>query len=72
MGTELKTLDNYRLYKRYSRTHDKEMTYAIGKVYKDTRFPDGSLITTTAIVNFQGDTIETTSGSIYRLGKEKQ
>lgn len=71
MAAELKTLENYTIYERYSRTHGKEMSYARGEVYGDARFPDGSLIVTTAIINFQGDTIETTSGSIYRLGKEE-
>jgi hypothetical protein len=43
-------LRNYELFSRYSRTFQKEMDYLVGNVYNDVRFPDGTEIRTSAVL----------------------
>lgn len=61
------SLNNCKIETRYSRTHQKEMEYAEGNVYGDTRFDDGTYIYTSAIVKKDGNIIETSNGSKYIL-----
>lgn len=60
-------LKEYKINKRFSRKHQKEMEYAQGYVYNHKNFLDGEYIYTTAIVKREGNKIETTSGSMYIL-----
>lgn len=67
------TLQEYEIFSRFSNTHQKEMNYLKGKVYDDERFPNGSEIETSAIIDYvDGLMATTTKGTIYFLKNKKK
>ena len=66
------TIENWNVFFRYSRTHDKVMPYLRGQVYGHPA-PynlDGEVLETTAIeiLSEDGSVVTTTSGTEYILG----
>ena len=66
-------LKDYEVFSKFSKTHQKEMNYLRGKVYEDERFPDGSEIETSAIIDMVDDVMAmTTRGATYFLKNKKR
>ena len=62
-------LKNWSVLKYYSQVHQKEMIYLTGKVYNDTRFPDGAEIRTSAVLEMK-DSKAITQNTIYILAED--
>lgn len=72
MSGDLPILRDFEMLRRFSYTHQKEMPYLHGKVYNDKRFPDGSSITTSAVLEMTEDYAQT-SNTKYKLeGRNKE
>lgn len=59
-------LKNWTIFNRFSNTYNKEMPYLTGEVYNDKRFPDGSEIVTTAVLEFK-ENYARTKNTEYKL-----
>ena len=62
-------LRNWKVQKYYSQVHQKEMTYLTGKVYNDSRFPNGAEIRTSAIIEMS-DSKAITQNTTYILAED--
>jgi hypothetical protein len=60
-------LRDWSIVRRFSRTLGGEREYLRGRVYGDRRWPDGTLITTTALAHRDGTSAVTVSGRRYVL-----
>lgn len=59
-------LRNWKVLKYYSQVHGKEMYYLTGRVYNDSRFPNGSEIRTSAVLEID-DGVAQTLNTTYIL-----
>ncbi len=59
-------LRDFEVIRRFSITHQKEMPYLHGKVYNDKRFPNGSSIRTSAVLEMTEDYAQT-ANTKYKL-----
>jgi hypothetical protein len=50
----------------------EKKAYLCGEVYGHPRLPDGRLVTTSAVIELHDDTAVTRSGTVYRLGKQRE
>ena len=60
-------LREWSVIRRVSRTRGGEREYLRGRVYGDLRWPDGTVITTSAIARRDGQEATTASGHRYIL-----
>lgn len=60
-------LKSWWIVRRFSRTQHAEREHLKGQVYGDRRWPDGTLITTSAVVSRDSKSALTASGSRYTL-----
>ena len=61
------SLRHWQIVRRHSHARATEREYLRGCVYGDSRWPDGTLITTSAIVRRDRNEAVTASGHRYRL-----
>jgi hypothetical protein len=65
-------LRSWWIVRRFSRTHQAEREHLKGQVYGDHRWPDGTLITTSAVVSRDSKTALTASGRRYALDAPRE
>lgn len=59
-------LRNWKVLKYYSTVHEKEIFYLTGQIFNDTRFPNGSEIRTSTLLEID-DGIAQTQNTTYIL-----